>query len=90
MDASSVHGLLPLSETKIDAFDYMMLKETVVLYWIDLPERKIQKIVSKMLSTMAKREVRSILEEADVIVSARAAKHSFPFEISFLKLNFNF
>lgn len=71
MDASSVHGLLPLSETKIDAFDYMMLKETVVLYWIDLPGRNVQKIVSKMLSTMAKREIRSILEEADVIVSER-------------------
>lgn len=67
-DATSSHGFIPLSETKIDVFDYLLMNNSIVVYWIDLPNRNVQKMNTKLLATFVRREERS-LEIEEVIVS---------------------
>lgn len=68
LDASSSHGFVPISESKIDVFDYHFVNESIILYWIDLPNRNIQKMYTKILASFVRRETRSI-EHEEVIVS---------------------
>lgn len=70
INASSAHGMLPLSATKIDTFDVMILQDRIVLYWIDMPYRKIQKIVTKLMTEKTKRQKRAAFDQADTIVRA--------------------
>lgn len=75
MDTSTSHASVAISETKMDVFDYLLLNDSIVLYWIDLPGRNLQKMRTKLLASFVQRETRSVnMEKPIVIVSVLRAE----------------
>lgn len=64
----AVHGRIPASKDKIETFDVRILPDTIFLYWISTPIRKIQKLTTTAFSSSFKHKAKRMIDQEEVSI----------------------
>lgn len=68
-ESTVVHGVLSEAVNKIDVFDVLFLPDNVVVYWIDIHKKVVQKVSMKSISGDPDQTTKTPMDDTTIIVN---------------------